>query len=201
MIKLKQITTAILFLCLPLYFFSAQPLHACEQLQAKVERYTTLKRKGGTAIQMNRWSRLKKQASEQYYECWRMQPKIQRTDNRSRKSETIKPKREPRRLVSSDDPVMQQLLNTCNFWIDTYNRQPDNDNKSFRDTACRALDRAEQNPPSAIFNEQAMRRSVNECIKPGNVLDDDVHACMMGMREPEWREAVNEASGNARKER
>lgn len=33
---------------------------------------------------------------------------------------------------------------------------------------------------------RGVRRSMKECIKPGNVIDDDVKECMTGIRMKEW---------------
>lgn len=33
---------------------------------------------------------------------------------------------------------------------------------------------------------RGVRRSMKECIKPGNVIDDDVKECMEGLRAREW---------------
>lgn len=33
---------------------------------------------------------------------------------------------------------------------------------------------------------RGVRRSMRECIKPGNVIDDDVKECMDGLRLKEW---------------
>ncbi|MFK4027237.1 hypothetical protein [Stutzerimonas balearica] len=33
---------------------------------------------------------------------------------------------------------------------------------------------------------RGVRRSMKECIKPGNVIDDDVKECMEGLRLKEW---------------
>lgn len=33
---------------------------------------------------------------------------------------------------------------------------------------------------------RGVRRSVKECIKPGNVIDDDVQECVRGYREKTW---------------
>lgn len=30
------------------------------------------------------------------------------------------------------------------------------------------------------------RKTMKECIKPGNVIDEDVQECIMGMREKDW---------------
>ncbi|ERU64962.1 hypothetical protein Q053_04569 [Pseudomonas aeruginosa BWHPSA048] len=33
---------------------------------------------------------------------------------------------------------------------------------------------------------RGVRKSMKECIKPGNVIDDDVKECMEGLRVKEW---------------
>ena len=33
---------------------------------------------------------------------------------------------------------------------------------------------------------RGVRRSVKECMKPGNVIDDDVQECVRGYREKTW---------------
>lgn len=33
---------------------------------------------------------------------------------------------------------------------------------------------------------RGIRRTMKECIKPGNVIDDDVKECMEGLRQKEW---------------
>jgi hypothetical protein len=33
---------------------------------------------------------------------------------------------------------------------------------------------------------RGVRRTMKECIKPGNVIDDDVKECMEGLRAKEW---------------
>lgn len=33
---------------------------------------------------------------------------------------------------------------------------------------------------------RGVRRSMKECIKPGNVIDDDVKECIEGLRSKEW---------------
>lgn len=33
---------------------------------------------------------------------------------------------------------------------------------------------------------RGVRRTMKECIKPGNVIDDDVKECMEGLRHREW---------------
>lgn len=163
--------------------FSTQPALACEHLQAKVDRYTQLKRGGGSAKQMNRWQAQRKIYAERYRECLRTQPSMHRATGK--KTKRKKPDIQKVRKADTDHPVVLQLLTTCNFWIKTYNRHPSPDNKTYRDTACRALDDAQRSPP-AVAAHQRPQRSLQECIKPGNLLDDDVRECMAGTREPDW---------------
>ncbi|HAN54082.1 MAG TPA: hypothetical protein DCQ75_14410 [Pseudomonas sp.] len=33
---------------------------------------------------------------------------------------------------------------------------------------------------------RGVRRTMKECIKPGNVIDDDVKECIDGLRDPAW---------------
>lgn len=35
-------------------------------------------------------------------------------------------------------------------------------------------------------SNRGVRRTMQECIKPGNVIDDDVKECMEGLRAKEW---------------
>lgn len=168
------------------YLLTPSPLSACEKWQDKVERYTALQRQGGSAKQMNHWRTQKKFYSAQYLECLRSQPRIHRAAGIPQKGRRPKTDYQPPRNTTSDNSVVQQLLATCNFWIETYNNQPTSDHKSFRDGACRKLDSAEQNPPIFTTNSP-LPRSAKECIKPNNLIDAEVYQCMSGKREPYWR--------------
>lgn len=162
--------------------FGAQ---ACENFQAKADRYTALKRQGGSAKQMNRWTAQRKTYNAQYRECLKAQPRIQAFSPPPKKlpSKTL---RQAQRNVETDNPITLQLLKTCNFWIDTHNATPSAHNRSYRDSACRALDDSLANAPALVTN-QTPPRSAKDCVKPGNLFDDDVYECMAGARAPDWR--------------
>lgn len=162
------------------------PLDACEGLQAKLAHYTKLKRQGGSAKQMNRWEAQKKDYAARYRQCLRAEPKIQRATGKKKKNKFSKVEHQQLRRLDpeTETAITRKLLTTCNFWIDAYNHNPTPDNQSYRNTACRALDDAVREPPGLIVNP-SNRRSLEDCIKPDNLIDDEVRECMSGMREPD----------------
>lgn len=92
-------------------------------------------------------------------------------------------------VVSSDinDPQLQQLIKTCNFWINEYSRNASPENLAFRDNSCRDVKAATDritNPQKPFV--MLHKRSAKECIKPNNVIDKEVRECMEGVREPYW---------------
>lgn len=50
--------------------------------------------------------------------------------------------------------------------------------------AARANLKAQENRERETNRE--VRRSMDACIKPGNVIDDDVHECINGLKAKEW---------------
>jgi hypothetical protein len=94
---------------------------------------------------------------------------------------------------SIQDPELQQLIDTCNRWVRVYNNSPSADNLSIKDTACRAATNKEiqlKSPSQAPALK--IKRSAKDCMKPNNVIDDDVKACMQGVKEPTWSTAKSE---------
>lgn len=162
------------------------PVQACEQWQEKIDRVNAYKRKGGNAKQVNRWNKERKFYAQQYYECQREKPRIHTASKRSTRNQSAPIAVQQLRTSQSTNPVIQQLLATCNFWIATTNHHPTQDNRNFRDSACSTFEQAEQNPP-AISAAPELQRKVSACIKPGNLIDEDVHACMKGALDPYWR--------------
>lgn len=171
-------------------YLNSLPLFACDHLQAKADRYSQLKRGGGSAKQMNGWETKRKEYADGYRECIRAQPRVHKARGSKSKTPVLKADTQKIRRSDSNDPVTQKLLATCNFWINTYNRSPTPDNQVYRNTSCRALDEAEQKPvaPSSIFPTQ---RTLKECIKPDNAVDDEVHLCMLGQGDAHWNAGEN----------
>lgn len=89
---------------------------------------------------------------------------------------------------TNPDAELQQLIGHCNRWIYTYNHNPSFENQSVRDTACRAATNREALLKNPTHSSQIkIKRGIKECIKPNNVVDDDVKACMQGTKEPSWK--------------
>lgn len=87
----------------------------------------------------------------------------------------------------SKDAELQQLIATCNRWIDISNNSPTFENQSTRDTACRTAANKEallKNPKQT--SEIKIKRSIKDCIKPNNIIDKDVKECMQELKEPDW---------------
>ena len=182
-------------ICVFLCVTTSQSLCACERWQTKVEHYTTLKRTGGSARQMNRWSALKRKYAERYRECLKSQPSIQTASGHAGKARMHYDKQSLRlNATDADDAVTKKLLQTCNYWIAINNLQPSMSNQTYRDTACRALDNqlarddsASTPKPTDATEPAHNKKPLSECIKPGNLLDNDVRKCMTGELKPDWR--------------
>lgn len=62
-----------------------------------------------------------------------------------------------------------------------------------RNTACENVNRmrrelqSNQGKPQQEFRAT---RSLKECVKPNNKIDEDVKLCMQGLKEPEWITAI-----------
>ncbi len=159
----------------------------CSVYEAKIRKLEDLRRQGGSLKQMQRWRMQTEEATSKKFSC-RKESAIQIASGNtaSPKAKPIKSPRIKLRKNSSEDPQVQQLLSTCNYWIDEYNNNQSDNNSAFRNTACRALDKklATKEAPTPI--DIANVRSLKECIKPNNLIDNDVQECRQGLRNPVW---------------
>jgi hypothetical protein len=58
-----------------------------------------------------------------------------------------------------------------------------------RNTACEHYNKTLRDlvkDKQSLNQEFTATRSLKECIKPNNVMDNEVKECMQGLREPEW---------------
>lgn len=92
--------------------------------------------------------------------------------------------------VDTNNPQLQQVIKTCNYWIQQHNEYASDNNRVMRNTACENVNRtrrelqANQGRPEQEFRAT---RSLKECVKPNNKIDGDVKLCMQGIKEPEWQ--------------
>lgn len=196
-----MLKTTLFWLSLAVVFLDSPPLHACEALERKVERYTQLRRKGGNAAQMTRWQKARHKHKERYHECRRQRSQVQ---SYRPPAPRYKPSYQKTNKITGTDARTRKMEQTCNFWIEEYNRAPSPQFRQLRETACRAAkkakrqtkskqaprDSASQTPGSA---SRRQLRPLEECIKPDQLIDNQVLACREGQREPDWNSKLADA--------
>lgn len=162
----------------------------CDNHWRWAERYARQLQEGGTSSQVRRWKEERRKYLERHRECRKGResaPEVRTASGRGEDRHN-KPDYQKNRTSKSRDAKTQRLLKTCNYWVAEYNRQPTDTRRSYRDTACRALREAERRTQRPTASLAPHRRSLEECIKPGNQLDNEVQACLEGRQEPYWRE-------------
>ena len=191
-----RFSTIPLYLTLSLSLFCSHSANArsCNYYKEQAEHFEQMQRAGGTARQMNRWRVKNSDMEEQYHKCLNnpdTNPSIQVATAPTKKSARAKTsKATSRSLRNTDvaDPLLQSLIKTCNFWIGTANEKATQDNLSFRESACTAADKREQELTKPFqTTAQLPTRKLKDCIKPNNVVDNEVNDCVMGRIEPTWR--------------
>jgi len=192
--KLKKITRAILII-FTVGMNQKLIANECDHYREEIEYYQHLRGIGGNADEMNRWTAIGHDLEDKYYRCSRntdINPTMETASGEKPTSEPVRVKRghSPMRGSSSNDSQLQSLIKTCNYWIEASNENLTQDNINFRDTACRAVDNYNQNNELGSTNSspqpQAVR-TLKDCIKPKNLIDSDVNACMQGNLEPRWK--------------
>lgn len=193
-IQNKMIGTGLLALIL--LTNQSQAANECDYYKEGVEHYEKLRRAGGSSNEMNYWTAKGHELEDKLYRCQRdtnINPVIQTTTNDSpaeKPASTTALKRQHIPLRSSfvDDPQLQRLIETCNYWIKQTNENASQDNINFRDSACRSVD----NYQDALENPRAPSttvgvRKLKDCMKPNNRIDNEVNECVKGNIEPTWK--------------
>src|SRR5690606_6440234 len=81
---------------------------------------------------------------------------------------------------------LQKLITTCKYCSNNHNNHQSFDNRNYRDIACKAVSSREREIRYPKKPETPIVRSVKECMKPGNVIDDEVKDCAQGKISPYW---------------
>jgi hypothetical protein len=186
--KLFAFLIAILTTLLALTSAHAQA--DCSKIKKQIERYEDLRRNGGSAKSMSRWTATGHQLDEKYRQCNQGHSVIQVASgkpSRDRKKATTR-KHMPLRKNESNSPQLNKLTQTCNYWIGVANENPTDDNTNFRETACNAADnyKAESDNLTPLA-DTVMVRKLKDCIKSNNLIDQEVNDCMRGTLEPIWK--------------
>ena len=187
--KLNYAIIAILFIST--LISSLATANDCTYWQLQINKVSRWGNSGGNAAQQQRWQRQQNYLREQLAKCQGTTPgPISVARGAPDKSDSYS----PRALLRSDikNAELQALIATCNRWIGISNNNPTFENQSTRDTACRTATNKEallKNPKE--ISEIKIKRSIKECIKPNNVIDHEVKACMQGLKEPSWNLVKN----------
>jgi len=181
--------TAILVATFASHSLGAEP---CDYYKEEIDYYQQLRRNGGNAEEMTRWTAIGHDLDSKYYRCRKDNEVVIQTAAGDKSDPVYAPESQaykPLRHTSlKDDEQLQHLTKTCNYWIETTNDNPTQDNSNFRDTACRAVDNYENGQGNSNSPTDAIPvRKLKDCIKPHNLIDHEVNECVKGNIEPTWR--------------
>ncbi len=187
---MKMIVTAITTLALATIIFTATTTSSiaaalnCESYENRINRLQNLNARGGKAKQQESRKQQISRYEDELHNCSNIQ-KIKIATN----SQKFNAKTDHQKLRSSkiQNPQTQQLIKTCNYWIDQNNKNPSWDNTNYRDTACRAADENEEAINSPSLQIAANVRKLKDCIKPNNLIDDEVNECIKGNKDASWK--------------
>jgi hypothetical protein len=156
----------------------------CDAYKKRIEHLQKLNAKGGKAKQQETRRQKISQYETDFYQCSNRQ-----TIGIVTNHPVYKKSHERLRIRSSQTTSvpLQQLFQTCNYWIAQTNAQPNWDNANYRDTACRAADEYENVIDNPVPQLAPNTRKLKDCIKPNNVIDNDVSECLKGNKDATWK--------------
>lgn len=183
--KAKTLIASILFIAT--INSSAAAPDNCESYPDKIHQLQTLNAKGGTAKQQAQRRKKIGDYEMAFYKCRnikRIEVVSGETKNRPSQRRKLRVSNNPN---SRQSPQLQQLIKTCNYWVEQTNNNPSWHNSNFRDTACRAADESQKAMHNPSPKTAPAVRKLSDCIKPNNVIDDDVNQCIKGDRAASWK--------------
>lgn len=176
------ITTLIFIASSPSSAIQAETIDKCDSYRDKINRLQALNSRGGTAKQQA----LRRKKIDNY------EGALRKCGNRQtievaygqQTTERMHYKKTPNSARHS--PQLQQLIATCNYWVEQTRKHPSWDNSNFRDSACRDADNAKRSMHNVTPKNTPNTRKLSECIKPNNVIDEQVNECTRGTRTRDW---------------
>lgn len=164
----------------------------CWRIERQLNEANYRLRQGGNASYMKMWRQSRDHNAEELPKCRKRfgdgDPSITVTNgsdaqnNNGYYNEELLP-------INTDNPQLQQVIKTCNYWIQQHNQYASENNRVMRNTACENVNRMRREIQSNQGKHQQefrAARSLKECVKPNNKIDDEVKLCMQGLKEPEW---------------
>lgn len=185
--KIDLIAVVIATLLANFLMINTAQADECWRIQRQLNEAENMLRRGGNSSYMKFWQKARDHNAEELQKCKKRfgngEPQITVYSGSNNNQQSY------RGFISSDinNPQLQSMIKTCNYWIAQANQNASPENISFRDNACRDAETAENkiiNPPEMFV--MIHKRSAKECIKPNNVIDKEVRECMEGIREPSW---------------
>lgn len=170
----------------------AQANKSCDYHQQRLDGYNQKRRTGGSNRQMNDWLRKRNYHRSQLAECIRS-ARSQNIQSTAASRQRRYDDRQSEIKITATDPRVVSLYQTCNFWIREHNQHATGDTLAQRNTACRNAKNAEREEHTGVSQSPVHSRLLKDCVKPGNLIDNDVSACLQGTMTPDWNENwVNE---------
>lgn len=163
----------------------------CWRIERQLNEANYRLRQGGNASYMKMWRQSRDHNAEELPKCRKRfgdgDPSISVVNGQN--SQSYGYRNEQLIDYKTDNPQLQQVIKTCNYWIQQHNQYASENNRVMRNTACenynrtiREIEKNKNNPPQ----EFRATRSLKECVKPNNKIDNEVKLCMQGLKEPEW---------------
>lgn len=158
----------------------------CNWWQSKLNRTERKINAGGNQSQIKQWNKERNYYAKELDKCNKSNGTYKWIKTTGARTQNTSYKREPLRTVTTDNPQLQQVINTCNFWIQQYNQDPGENNRAMKNTACSNIDRMTNDYVATPQDAFKAKRPLKDCVKPNNKIDDDVKLCMQGLKEPNW---------------
>ncbi|WP_141229389.1 hypothetical protein [Cellvibrio mixtus] len=184
------ISLSIAVLIANILMINAANANECWRIERQLRQAEYKLQQGGNQSYMKMWQQSRDHNAKELPKCLKRfgisDPSISvangsgATNNQYYANEALVP-------INTNNPQLQQVIKTCNYWIQQHNQNASENNRVMRNTACENVNRMRRelsnNKPQEQFTPA---RTLKECAKPNNVFDNEVKECMQGLREPEW---------------
>lgn len=186
----RIITLSIATLIANILMINTANANECWRIERQLRQAEYKLQQGGNQSYMKMWQQSRDHNTEELPKCRKRfgvgDPSIS-VANGSGATNNHRYANEALVLINTNNPQLQQVIKTCNYWIQQHNQNASENNRVMRNTACENVNRMRRelsnNKPQEQFTPV---RTLKECAKPNNVFDNEVKECMQGLKEPEW---------------